>query len=170
MNKRHIALIGLPSSGKSTLGMRLAQALNRPWLDSDQCFETQNNEKIAAVFAAGQEARFRKWESNWLNTLAQLPAAVISTGGGLPCQTGAMDLLKAHCLTVYLKADLTQIWERLQRLQHPMIQNRNQTEFEVLAKGRLPIYAQADWVISTQDSAEKSFALLMNRIKTVIEF
>lgn len=153
-HRPHIALIGLPTSGKSTLGQKLAQALERPWLDSDQCFESESGEKIADLFARGEEARFRQWERNWLAGLAQLPPAVISTGGGLPCQPGALALLKASALTVYLQVDLALLKPRLEAVQHPLLLSRSPAEFAALVESRLPIYAQADQTLQAHGSPQ----------------
>ncbi|MBT9547932.1 MAG: shikimate kinase [Candidatus Sericytochromatia bacterium] len=158
---RHIALIGLPSSGKSTLGKCLAEALNRPWLDSDHCFEAESGEKISDLFACGKEPRFRQWEQQWLAGLADLPPSVISTGGGLPCQPGALDQLKKFAYTIYLEVDLKLIKSRLRASQHPLLLSRSPAEFEALVQMRLPIYAQADYTLKAQGTPEELLKTLL---------
>lgn len=150
LQRPHIALIGWPTSGKSTLGKHLANALKRPWFDSDQCFEVATGEKIADLFARGEEPRFRRWERHWLEELPNLPAAVLSTGGGLPCQPGALDLLKQSALTLYLQVDWKTILARLQACQHALLRSRSPIELETLLMARLPIYAQADLTLQAQ--------------------
>jgi shikimate kinase len=159
---RHIALIGLPSSGKSTLGKRLAEALKRPWLDSDHCFEAESGEKIAELFVRGEEARFRQWEQNWLEGLSLQPVAVISTGGGLPCQPGALERLKNAAFTIYLEVDLNLIKSRLRASQHPLLLSRSPAEFEALVESRLLIYAQADYTLKALGTPEQLLETLLN--------
>ncbi|MGE3727221.1 MAG: shikimate kinase [Candidatus Sericytochromatia bacterium] len=160
-HRKHIALIGLPNSGKSTLGKLLAQALKRTWLDSDHCFEEESGEKIADLFARGEEPRFRQWERHWLESLAQQPPAVISTGGGLPCQPGALDLLKACAFTIYLQVDLNLIKSRLMASRHPLLLSRRPEAFEALVQTRLLIYAQADYTLQTQGTPEELLKTLL---------
>lgn len=157
----HIALIGLPCSGKSTLGQLLAQSLHQPWHDSDRCFETETGESIAKLFAAGEEPRFRQWEQDWLARLADLPPSVISTGGGLPCQPGALALLKASAFTIYLEVDLNRITSRLMAAKHPLLLSRSPAEFEALVQMRLPIYAQADYTLKAQGTPEELLKTLL---------
>jgi shikimate kinase len=157
----HIAFIGLPCSGKSTLGQMLAQALDRPWCDSDRCFETETGESIAKLFATGEEPRFRQWERHWLAQLTDLPPSVISTGGGLPCQPGALALLKANAFSIYLEVDLTLIQSRLIAAHHPLLLSRSPAEFETLVHTRLPIYAQADFTLKAQGTPEALLKTLL---------
>lgn len=158
----HIALIGLPCSGKSTLGRLLAQSLNQPWRDSDLCFEAETGESIAKLFAAGEEPRFRQWERQWLAGLADLPPSVISTGGGLPCQPGALDQLKKSAFTIYLEVDLNLIKSRLRASQHPLLLSRSPAEFEALVESRLLIYAQADYTLKALGTPEQLLGTLLS--------
>lgn len=161
----HIALIGLPTSGKSTLGQFLAQALDRPWIDSDRCFEAETGEKIARLFTCGEEPRFRQWEQLWLKRLDQYPPSVISTGGGLPCQPGALELLKTCAFTIYLQVDLEVLRDRLLAAQHPLLLSRSPAEFAALVQTRLPIYAQADYSLLAEGRPEDLLQILLTVIQ-----
>ena len=151
---RRIALIGMPGSGKSTLAALLATRLNHPLLDTDRVFEHTGGTPIRALFAAGQESVFRAWESQWLQQLATLPACVIATGGGMPCQPGAMAQLRAHTLTLWLRVSPTLLWERLSGLNHPIAQGRTYAEFLALAASREPFYAQAHGQLNAERPPE----------------
>ncbi|PIQ27982.1 hypothetical protein COW36_03265 [bacterium (Candidatus Blackallbacteria) CG17_big_fil_post_rev_8_21_14_2_50_48_46] len=160
-----LALIGLPGSGKSTLGQLLSRALALPLIDSDTCFEKESGRQIAEVFAQGEEPLFRAWERAWLSQLHALPACIISTGGGMPCQAQAMEALKAHCLTIWLQCPTDQIWERLKSLSHPMIRSRNRKAFEDLALQREPFYRQAHWHINAQSTPEELSKHILERLQ-----
>ncbi|HTJ80523.1 MAG TPA: 3-dehydroquinate synthase [Polyangiaceae bacterium] len=81
--RRHVVLWGPPGSGKSTLGLRLAGLLGRPFVDIDASVEARLGKAIPELFAAGEVARFRDEEARLLReALASPTPAVISPGGG----------------------------------------------------------------------------------------
>ncbi|MFZ2815932.1 MAG: shikimate kinase, partial [Rhodoferax sp.] len=77
-----IALIGLPGSGKSTVGRQLARRLQLPFFDSDHVIEQRLGCSIREYFEREGEDRFRDLEASVIDELTQGPAAVLSTGGG----------------------------------------------------------------------------------------
>jgi shikimate kinase len=79
---RHIFLIGLRGSGKSTVGATVAAALGRPFFDADAELETHYHTTIAEIFRTHGEEAFRNYESETLIRLCDGPPAVIATGGG----------------------------------------------------------------------------------------
>ena len=78
-----IALIGLPGSGKSTVGRQLARRLQLPFFDSDHVIEQQLGCSIREFFEREGEGRFRDIEASVIEELTRNPAAVLTTGGGL---------------------------------------------------------------------------------------
>ena len=78
-----IALIGLPGSGKSTVGRQLARRLQLLFFDSDHVIEQQLGCSIREFFEREGEARFRDIEASVIEELTRNPAAVLTTGGGL---------------------------------------------------------------------------------------
>ena len=77
-----IILIGLPGSGKSTVGRLLARRLQLPFVDSDHAIEQRLGCSIREFFEREGEARFRDVEQAVLDELTQGPPCVLSTGGG----------------------------------------------------------------------------------------
>mgnify|MGYP006182596555 CR=1 FL=1 len=79
---RTIALVGLMGAGKSTVGRRLAEKLDRPFYDSDTEIEKAAGLSISDIFALHGEADFRRGEKQVLKRLLDLPPHVLATGGG----------------------------------------------------------------------------------------
>ena len=100
-----IALLGLRGAGKSTLGAKLAQALQAPFIELDREVEKEAGAPLGEVFSMyGQEA-FRRFERKALaRVLKQFPRAVIATGGSLINDPDTYSLLLDHCTCVWLKA------------------------------------------------------------------
>lgn len=79
----NIILIGMPGSGKSTIGKAIAKKLNRPFFDTDTLIEERAGKPIPQIFAEDGEDRFREIESLVLSELSAKSGVVIATGGGI---------------------------------------------------------------------------------------
>jgi len=103
--QRPIALLGLRGAGKSTLGAKLAQSLNVPFVELDREVEKEAGAPLGEVFAMYGQDAFRRFERRALErVLAAHPQAVIATGGGLVTDPGTYDLLLERCRCIWLKA------------------------------------------------------------------
>lgn len=156
----NVVLIGFMGSGKTSLGRRLARRLGYRFVDTDQFIEHELGCTIADLFAHKGEAYFRELETRLARRLCKLDNTIISTGGGMPVTPGNLDLLKQAGPVVFLKADLEDILQRLERdTRRPKLregENLRETVTRLLEQ-RLPIYEQADFIVET---AQKG----MNRI------
>ena len=108
-----IALIGLPGSGKSTVGRQLARRLQIPFYDSDRIIEERIGCTIKEYFAREGETRFREIEETVIADLTQLGNAVISTGGGAVLMPANREHLHTRCHVVYLKSAPEELARRL---------------------------------------------------------
>lgn len=79
---RNIVLIGLMGSGKTTVGRMVADALGRPFVDTDQVIEAEEGRTVATIFEAGGERGFRSIESGAVRRVSALRGQVIAVGGG----------------------------------------------------------------------------------------
>ena len=114
----HLYLIGLPGSGKTTLGRRLAQLYGRQFLDLDAVIVATAGQDIPAIFAAEGEAGFRQREAAALREVAARPEAlVVATGGGTPCFHDNMAVLLATGMVLWLDVALGTLARRLARSQ-----------------------------------------------------
>ena len=108
-DKENIILIGMPSSGKSTVGRALAAALSRPFFDSDDEIVKNEGTSISDIFASRGENAFRDAESNVIAALAAQTGAVIATGGGAILRDENVARLKQNGKLVFLDRPLSDL-------------------------------------------------------------
>ncbi|ORV91603.1 shikimate kinase [Mycobacterium interjectum] len=95
-------LVGLPGSGKSTIGRRLAKALGVGLLDTDVAIEQRTGRTIADIFAADGEPEFRRIEEEVVRAALADHDGVLSLGGGAVTSPGVRDALAGHTV-IYLE-------------------------------------------------------------------
>lgn len=116
LNDFHIALVGLPGSGKSTIGRYLAKRWSVPFVDVDVAIEERIGCTIRDFFAKEGEASFRDVEQEVLSQLlAQSEKMVVATGGGAVLRAENRRQLAGQAKVVYLSASPHEIARRLQR-------------------------------------------------------
>jgi shikimate kinase len=111
---RHITLIGMMGSGKSTVAPLVAAALKRPVIEVDALIEKHEGMPIGEIFIAKGEAYFRRVESDMIAHLLLQPPAVLSLGGGAFQWEATRDLLLARTVVFYLSATYEILAARLQ--------------------------------------------------------
>ena len=104
-------LVGLPGSGKSTIGRRLAKALNVVMLDTDAAIEEQTGRGIADIFAADGEKEFRRIEEDVIRAALAEHDGVLSLGGGAVTSPGVRAALAGHTV-VYWQQTTAGGWEK----------------------------------------------------------
>jgi shikimate kinase len=146
---RTIALVGLMGVGKSTVGRRLAQRLGLPFADGDVEIEAAAGMSVSDIFSELGEAEFRAGEARVMRRLLEGPPVVLATGGGAVLHEGTRALLKSKAITVWMRADLETVTERVQRRDtRPLLRGRDPAEaLRTLAEARYPLYAQADLTV-----------------------
>src|SRR5690242_1287240 len=111
-----VFLIGLPGSGKTTLGKHLADRLAVPFVDLDAAIEKQEGKSVQEIFARETESYFRAVEARALNSFCQEKMDfVMATGGGTPGFFDNMALMNRSGKTLFLDASTSEICSRLQR-------------------------------------------------------
>ena len=112
--RRPIALIGLMGAGKTTVGRRLARALDRDFVDMDAWLARDAGMSVARQFATRGEADFRRREAALLATLAgRGDAPVVATGGGIVLAAANRRLLTRRFDTFWLDLGAREAWRRL---------------------------------------------------------
>lgn len=107
--KRNVVLIGMPGSGKSTVGKELAKALNREFIDTDAEIVKQAGTDIPTLFKERGEEFFRELESKVLREVGSLTDKVIATGGGVVKNVRNLFPLKSNGKLFFLKRELSSL-------------------------------------------------------------
>ena len=121
------ALVGMPGSGKSTVGRQLAHRAGVPFVDLDHRLEQAIGTTIRSFFEAEGEARFRDLESEVLAEVCGGPGGmVVSTGGGAVLRQGNRELLRQFGPVLYLRASPEEIFKRVKHDRtRPLLQGGN---------------------------------------------
>jgi shikimate kinase len=153
LGRRNLVLIGLMGAGKSAIGRMTAQALGIPFVDSDHEIERVSRMSIPDLFATYGEAEFRALETRVIKRLLRSGPRVVSTGGGAYINENTRRHVKRGGLTVWLKADLDVLWERVsKRDTRPLLKTENPRQtLENLMNARYPIYAEAEVTVISRD-------------------
>ena len=110
-----ILLVGLMGSGKTSVGKRLAQKLNLPFVDGDREIEKASGLSLIDVFKCFGQAEYRKGEMRVMKRLLLGGPCVLASGGGSFVAQSTRDLAKEHALTIWLKADVETLYHRRQK-------------------------------------------------------
>ena len=148
---RTVALVGLMGAGKSAIGKRLALRLGLPFVDADDEIERAAGCSISEFFERFGEAEFRAGERRVISRLLAGPQHVLSTGGGAYMDDETRALMRKHAITVWLRADLEVLHERVRKRTHRPLLRQGDPK-DILARlidQRYPVYAQADLVVES---------------------
>lgn len=161
----HISLIGLPGSGKSTIGRHLARVWKMDFVDTDHVIEQRLGCSIKSFFAEHGEAAFRDVESEVLQQLLQQSTpAVFSTGGGAVLREANRQALHALSKVFYLQSLPEDIARRLRNdTTRPLMQGEDPLKrLRDLLKVRSPLYLKtAHYVI---DAARQNTSQVSRKI------
>lgn len=106
----NIYLIGMPGSGKTTIGKKLAEAMNYHYIDLDEYIEQKACLFISEIFQMYGEKYFRDLETNMLKELSELDNIVVACGGGIVVNKKNKALMKG--LVLFLTAPLAELERR----------------------------------------------------------
>ncbi len=148
-----IVLVGLMGAGKTSIGRRLAEKLALPFIDADVEIEKAAGKSIPDIFADHGEAHFRDGERRVIARLLENGKQVLATGGGAFMNEETRAAIKAHSVSVWLKADLQVLLKRVgKRGGRPLLENRDPAEvLQNLIDIRYPVYAEADITVESLD-------------------
>ena len=108
-----VYLIGLPGSGKTTLGKQLASILEIPFFDLDAEIERQTGKSIPTLFEEEGEDYFREKERSCLQAFLNRQDFILATGGGTPCFFDNLDQMLEFGIVVFLNPSMDEILSRL---------------------------------------------------------
>ncbi|MEY4711198.1 MAG: hypothetical protein RIS88_648 [Pseudomonadota bacterium] len=165
-----IALVGLPGSGKTTIGKLLARRLGLDFVDSDQVIEERVGCPIRAFWEQQGEQAFRDIEEAALRDLtAQARGIVLATGGGSVLREANRQHLRAATRVVYLRSSPEQVLSRVrQNRNRPLLQVDDPLErLQALHAQREPLYRETAHIVV--DTARPSLQALINMIVMQLE-
>lgn len=152
LDGRSIVLVGMPGSGKSAAGRRLAPRLELPFVDADGEIEAAAGRSISEIFREHGEAYFRDGESRVIARLLSEGPKVLATGGGAFMTASTREKIRARGISVWLKAELPLLLRRvLKRNNRPLLANDPEGAMRGLLEMRSPVYATADITIESRD-------------------
>ena len=162
---KNIVLIGMPASGKSTVGVVLAKTLGVGFVDTDLVIQQREGRLLQDIIDKDGLKAFLEIEENSLLSL-DCENSVISTGGSAVFGEKAMEKLKKNAVTVFIDVSPSVLEKRLSNITTRGIAAKQGESVEDILRERLPLYKKyADFTISTENenvesSVEKIVSLL----------
>ena len=162
----NVTLIGMPGSGKSTIGVILAKALRYEFLDSDLLIQKQEKRKLSEIIEQDGPEKFKEIE-NQVNADIHVTDTVIAPGGSVIYCDEAMEHLKSIGKVIYLKLSLESLSKRLGNLKGRGVLLKDGQSLKDLYEERVPLYEKyADIVI---DEEGKTAGETVDELRNVIE-
>ncbi len=160
-------LIGLPGSGKSTLGVMLAKYIGYGFLDTDLMIQTQEKKRLSEIIEQRGPEGFIETENRILSGIA-VDRCIIATGGSAVYGEEAMAHLKENGTVIYLKMSYAEMKHRIRNTfrKRGVVLRSGQTEMD-LYNERVPLYeAYADITIDEQNrKSEETLQILVEKLK-----
>ena len=164
-----IGFVGLPGSGKTTVGRQLARRLGLSFADSDHVIEQRLGCSIREFFEREGETSFRDVEETVIDELTQQTFGVLSTGGGTVLREANRRHLRERGFVIYLRSSADELFRRLRHdVNRPLLQVPDPFgRLRDLYAQRDPLYREtAHFVVET---GRPSVSMLVNIITTQLE-
>jgi shikimate kinase len=135
-------LIGMPGSGKSTVGRALARDAAWPFVDLDREIEARSGVPVATIFELEGESGFRKREAQLLDEFSRKQGVVLATGGGAVLAPENRERLRSRGLVVYLRSTIDELARRTANdRSRPLLQGLDlRARLEQLLRERQALY------------------------------
>jgi shikimate kinase len=147
-----IVLVGLMGAGKTSVGRRLAEKLDIPFVDADHEIELAAGKSITEIFADHGEDYFREGERRVITRLLENGLQVLATGGGAFMNDETRARIKENAVSLWLKADLEILLKRVtKRNDRPLLKDDPEGVMRALMAKRYPIYAEANITVESRD-------------------
>lgn len=149
----HVILVGLPGSGKTTVGRAVAAKLGRSFVDFDEEIERREGMPVAQIFGAKGEHGFRALEQKLTKELTKTSGMIVAPGGGWITNPDVVTLVRPPALLVYLRLRPETALARLgaQRATRPLLMGSDPlSELKTLLVARGPAYETADQTVNSE--------------------
>jgi len=138
--EKHIFVIGMPGSGKSSLGKKVASNLGIPYVDTDARIEQAFGCPTSQIFERYGEQAFRNAETNVLIQLTCEPGSLVSTGGGMVLREQNREIMRNHGVIVLVDRPLEEIMGDIKLNRRPLLAQKGLPEVERLYYERIDTY------------------------------
>ena len=168
MLERHIFIVGMPGSGKSSLGRRVANQLRLPYTDTDQRIAATVGCSIGDIFTNYGEQAFRNAETNILIQITREQPGIVSTGGGMIMREVNRAIMRNHGVIILIDRPLPDILSDIKLDRRPMLAEKGLSEVERLYHERIDTYrGAADAVLDNSHGYHAGVAGLERLIYTM---
>jgi shikimate kinase len=156
-----IYLIGMPGSGKSTLGKGLAKTLSYTFVDLDELIVKMEGKPISEIFKQSGEAYFRQVERSALQHTVSLDNIVVATGGGTPCFFDNTAIMNQAGISIFLEVPLDHLVNRVapnpeRQSVRPLFAGKSRAEVRLaldsMWQQRAPFYRKATITVSPAEA------------------
>ena len=157
--------------GKSTLGKKLANKLNIPFIDSDSEIEKTHQKTIGEIFGEQGESRFRMMEKEFIDSLDTQEEFVLATGGGMPCYNNVLEQLNELGTTYYLERSAKELANRLvnAKSKRPLIEGMSIEELQFFIEEKLEerkeYYRNANIILPREDQNAAEMVAFINLLQ-----
>jgi len=170
MNENKYFLVGMPASGKSSIGKLLASQLGFDFIDLDKVIVQREHGSIAEIFSKKGEEYFREAERKYLLELVNKEGGfVLATGGGAPCFFNNMADMNKSGITIFLNVALEDLFDKLSKKgthKRPLLKDKTKKElYEELASKldeRIKYYERSKIILNQR------FTEIIYRVNQVI--
>jgi len=165
-----IYIVGMPGSGKSFLGRKIAQSLKLQFIDLDELIEKHEKKIIRTIIAEEGENYFRTIERTILHETEFKNKYVISCGGGTPTFFDNMEWMKKNGIVIWIQTPLEIISERIIKniTRRPLFiglsKEEINTKLQELSKKRVPFYKKANLTIAINKQNKVSLSTVIQQI------
>ena len=166
---KNIVLIGMPGSGKSTLGRYLAEMLDREFIDADPEIEKDAGKTISELFAVSEDY-FRRQETITTKRLAKLQDKVLAMGGGVVLRQENIINLKENGLIIFLDRSPEDIVGDVDTETRPLLAAGRQRIYDLYAQRKALYRAAADVTVQNKGDLKEVLLQLAEAAKAAIDF
>ncbi|MCM8804866.1 MAG: shikimate kinase [Candidatus Omnitrophica bacterium] len=166
---RNIVLIGFMGTGKTEVGMLLAEKLNMKFVDTDKLIEEKEKDRIIRIFQVKGEEYFREVEEEVIEEVSNYKNCVIATGGGAVIREKNYLNLKKNGILICLTATPEEIYKRtIPKKDRPLLMKSKNViaTIKEMLEMRKPYYQKADYTI---DTTNKKVEIIVNEIIDIIK-